>query len=291
MNDQKKKDLISVCIPTFNGGSLIEKTIKSVLLSTYSNLEVIVSDDASFDNTKEIVNKISDKRIIFIENRKRIGTPGNWNRALKKTSGKYIGLLNHDDEYGPFWIYYAINILEKNSHIGWVISAFRIIDENENILNTQLNLGDSQLFENKDAFNKAITESGFGFGYIARRELIKEIEYYDIAAGPYADYDFVIRMASKFPVYYSNNPFHVAWRIHKNNLTNKLTSFDRASYMLKILDKTFKNKQLPEKLKNQKKYCYSFANQMIKNWIDLAKQKNDFIELKKLYSLNKINGI
>jgi glycosyltransferase involved in cell wall biosynthesis len=278
-------ELVSVCIPTFNGGDILEKTIKSILISTYSNLEVIVSDDASVDNTKDIVNKMSDKRIIFIENRKRIRTPGNWNKALKKASGKYIGLINHDDEYGPFWINYVVNILEKNPHIGWVISAFRIIDENSMTLRTQLNLGDNQSFEIEDAFKKAITESGFGFGYIARREFIEEIGFYDINAGPYADYDLAIRMATKYPVYYSNNSHHLAWRIHKNNLTNKLTSYDRASYMLKVLDKTFKNKQLPEKLKNQKEYCYSFANQMIINWIDLAIIKKNFIELKKLQSL------
>lgn len=291
MNDKKKSDLVSICIPTFNGGNLIEKTIKSVLKSTYSNLEVIVSDDASFDNTKEIVNKISDKRVIFIENKKRIGTPGNWNRALEKASGKYIGLLNHDDEYGPFWIYYAINILTKNPHIGWVISAFRIINENDNILNIQLNLGDNQLFENKDAFNKAITESGFGFGYIAKRELIKEIGYYDTEAGPYADYDLAIRMAAKYPVYYSKNPHHLAWRAHENNLSNKYSSYDRILYMMQILNKTFKCSELPIELKNCKKYCYSFANEFIHKSIEHVKQKNDLIELKKLYSLVKSSEI
>jgi glycosyltransferase involved in cell wall biosynthesis len=282
-------DLVSACVPSFNSAGFIEKTVKSVLDSTYANLELIISDDASVDNTKEIVLKNSDKRIFFFENRSRIGTPRNWNRALRKASGKYIGLLNHDDEYGPFWIYYAVKILNENPNIGWVISAFRIIDENNKILNTQLNLGNSQLFKIETAFSKAITESGFGFGYIARRQLVEEIGWYDAAAGPYADYDLMIRMAAKTQGYYSNNPMHLAWRVHGNNLTERITASDRAFYMLRILDKTFKNKQLPEELKKQKKHSYSFAFELIGEWINQAKQKNDLVELTKLCSLTNPN--
>ena len=217
--------LVSICIPTYKGEKFIERTIKSVLNSTYLNLEIIVSDDSSNDTMKKIVNELNENRIKLIRNKKRKGVPWNWNSALEAATGKYVGLLNHDDEYGPFWIDYAVNVLERHPDAGLIVSAFRIINENSQTIGIQLKSGDNRILSIEDAFSKATTESGFGFGYIARRALVEEIGYYDTETGPYADYDFIIRMASKYLVYYSNNPSHLAWRMHQGNLTKNLTSF------------------------------------------------------------------
>ena len=90
---------VSICIPSYNAANYIGETIASVLSSTYHNVEIIVSDDASTDNTREAVQRFEDKRILFLGNGTRLGVPANRNRALRKASGEFVGLLNHDDLY------------------------------------------------------------------------------------------------------------------------------------------------------------------------------------------------
>ena len=128
MTPIKKQPLVSICIPSFNASKYIVETIGSVLQSSYSNIEVIVSDDASMDSTPEIVAGMEENRIRLFRNKRNLGVPGNWNRSINKAKGDYVSLLNHDDLLGPFWLTFAVHTLEKYPHIGWVGSAFRIID-------------------------------------------------------------------------------------------------------------------------------------------------------------------
>lgn len=86
----------SIIIPTYNRTGLIEKTIRSVLNQTFKDFEVIIVDDGSTDDTKEIINSINDDRInyYYIENSERAAAR---NYGIKKAKGKYITFLDSDD--------------------------------------------------------------------------------------------------------------------------------------------------------------------------------------------------
>ncbi len=89
--------LISVILPTYNRGYIVERAIKSVLNQTYKNLELIIVDDGSTDNTEEIVKSIEDKRIIFLKHKKNKGASSARNTGIKNSKGEYISFIDSDD--------------------------------------------------------------------------------------------------------------------------------------------------------------------------------------------------
>ena len=89
-----KKDKITVIIPTYNRKKLVNKAIKSVLNQTYSNIEIIVIDDCSTDNSENEIKKIKDTRIRYIKLRKRKGANYARNRGILKASGEFISFLD-----------------------------------------------------------------------------------------------------------------------------------------------------------------------------------------------------
>lgn len=89
--------LISVCIPCYNSETTIKKTINSILEQTYSNFELIISDNHSTDKTINIIKSFSDSRIKLYINDSNLGIIINFQKALSYTSGKYVKILCADD--------------------------------------------------------------------------------------------------------------------------------------------------------------------------------------------------
>jgi glycosyltransferase involved in cell wall biosynthesis len=89
--------LISVCIPTYNNGAFIVETLQCITGQTYPNLEIIVVDDCSTDDTVAKIATVKDERIKVIQNTVNLGMHGNWQKALDLATGHYIKLVCGDD--------------------------------------------------------------------------------------------------------------------------------------------------------------------------------------------------
>jgi len=91
--------LVSICIPTYNGASFIKETLCSAINQTYKNIEIIITDDHSTDNTLAICNSFAkkDNRIKVYKNSYNLGLVGNWCEVIKKTSSNWIKYLFQDD--------------------------------------------------------------------------------------------------------------------------------------------------------------------------------------------------
>lgn len=87
--------------PNLQSGHIIERAIRSVLNQTYPNLEICVVDDASTDNTAEVVTAISDPRLHYIRLTQNQGGGGARNVGIEATTGMYIAFLDSDDEWLP----------------------------------------------------------------------------------------------------------------------------------------------------------------------------------------------
>jgi len=92
---------VSVIVPTYNRAHLLGRAIESVLNQTYKDFELIVVDDGSKDNTKELVMRFSDKRIRYICLEKNIGAAAARNRGIQAAQGDYIAFQDADDEWLP----------------------------------------------------------------------------------------------------------------------------------------------------------------------------------------------
>lgn len=99
MKSIETSDLVTVVIPTYNRSNIIRKCIDSVLNQTYTNLEVIVVDDASNDNTEEVVKNIIDPRVVYIRLPENTQGTKPRNVGIEYSSGSYIAFLDSDDTW------------------------------------------------------------------------------------------------------------------------------------------------------------------------------------------------
>lgn len=130
-------DLVSIIMPSYNTADLIEESIRSVLNQTYTNWELIIVDDCSSDNTKEVVEAIGDSRIIFVEKETNSGAGDSRNRALRMAKGKWIAFLDSDDLWTEEKLEKQIEFMESNGY-SFSYTAYEEMDENGNKTNVHI---------------------------------------------------------------------------------------------------------------------------------------------------------
>lgn len=132
MNDP----LISICVPAYNGEYTVLKAVNSILSQTYKNIEVIVVDDCSPDNTYEILKSIKDQRLKLYKNDSNLGMVGNWNKCVSYATGQYVHMLHSDDILYQTCIEEKVNFLKKhlNDNVVIIFNSTQIINESDDIL-------------------------------------------------------------------------------------------------------------------------------------------------------------
>lgn len=121
--------LVSICIPTYNGAEWIRETINSALAQSYQSLEILIVDDASSDDTVELLRSFKDERIRIVVNEKNVGLAANWNRCVELARGTFIKFLFQDDILYPGCIEKLAGLLLTHENLGLVFSARDIIQE------------------------------------------------------------------------------------------------------------------------------------------------------------------
>ena len=113
---ERKTDLVSIVMPSYNTAPYIKETIQSVLNQTYTNWELIIVDDCSTDNTDEVLSEIHDERIKYFKNEKNSGAAVSRNKALREAKGQWIAYLDSDDLWMPEKLEKQINFMKKNDY-------------------------------------------------------------------------------------------------------------------------------------------------------------------------------
>lgn len=205
----EENEKISVIIPTYNRKDSIVQSIESVLNQTYKNIEVIVVDDCSNDNTIEQIKKITDKRLNFYQLDKNYGACYARNYGIKKATGRYIAFNDSDDIFIEDKLEIQMNNMKKEksdldfckmkvmeNSLEWLfpsneqeerIAKHGILNElcNGNIISTQT------ILAKKDIFDSIL---------------------FDNSLRRFQDYDLVLRIAIKFKISYTQKILVNAYR-------------------------------------------------------------------------------
>jgi glycosyltransferase involved in cell wall biosynthesis len=132
-----KNPKVSVVMPVYNTGKFLRETIESVLNQTLKEIELIIVNDASKDNSLEIIREYAkkDKRIVLVNHSKNKGVSKSMNDGIKKSKGKYVAILGSDDLFLPKKLEIQFNFLEKHPEIFLVGSSGIYVDENGKEIN------------------------------------------------------------------------------------------------------------------------------------------------------------
>ncbi len=120
---------VTVCLPTFNKARYLPAAIESVLVQGFRDYELLIVNDASPDQTDEIVRGFGDSRIRYVRNRQNMGLVENWNRCLNLAQGDYAIIFHDDDVMLPGLLRREVEVLDGDSKVVLVHAAAQAIDE------------------------------------------------------------------------------------------------------------------------------------------------------------------
>lgn len=224
--------LVSICIPTYNSGRFVKRTLDSVLSQDYKNLEVIVVDDCSKDNTAEVVKAYQDERLSFYINETNQGLTKNWNNVVSRAKGKYVMLLCADDVIYHDCVLEEVKALEENPTATMVICNTYIVNSADAITLKIKRLPKEGLYNGKKLAKKSIhfkNYYGAPNGILFRRFVMERIGYFDESLKHIPDYDMWLRLSYEGEVYYLDK-FLSAFRVHNVSNTSNLITKGRKEF-------------------------------------------------------------
>ena len=122
---------VSIILPVYNGGPHLPKAINSILSQSFGNFELIIVNDGSTDNSKQVITSFNDPRIVYIANERNSGLIFTLNKAIDKASGKYIARMDADDICHTDRLAEQKKWLDEHSATSVVASTIEFIDEND----------------------------------------------------------------------------------------------------------------------------------------------------------------
>ena len=130
MNELKDYGLVSIIMPSYNASRFITESIKSVIVQTYQNWELLIADDCSKDSSVEVIKKIIDKdqRIKLFSLLKNVGAAAARNVAIEHANGQYIAFLDSDDVWEPEKLERQLAFMKENKY-AFTYSEYYVMEE------------------------------------------------------------------------------------------------------------------------------------------------------------------
>ena len=184
--------LVSIVIPVYNGANYVSEAIESALKQTYKNIEVIVVNDGSTDNTEKIVKKYGDKiRYFYKENG---GVASALNLGIKNMKGEYFSWLSHDDIYYPNKIERQIEELKNIDKDNILYSGFELINDKSEFLYAWEIASTNEYRKLNNSFY-ALLLSGLNFcSLLIPKKAFYEVDFFNEDLKCTQDYDLLFKI-------------------------------------------------------------------------------------------------
>lgn len=282
--------LVSIIMPTYNSAKFIKCTIDSILCQSYDNLEIIIVDDGSTDNTEEIIKTYSTHKIKYIYQHNSGGPSKPRNTGISLARGELISLFDSDDIMNIHKIKYSVESFVNNNQIDILFTDFTVIDEVGDVLisrfldnytsfrklllpisncnNTYLLIG--------DVYHELINANFIGTsGVMFKKSLFQEIGEMDVSISCSEDVDYWYRIAIVGKCFAYLDYIGHMYRKRPNSITSRLS--ENFPFMLKVLERQQKHilneetKKVLNSLIGEVLLSYGWISLKLKNY-ELAQQ-------------------
>jgi len=246
---------VSVIIATYNRSHFVCEAIESVLNQTFLDFEIIVIDDGSKDNTKQVLEKYGSRiHYIFQENK---GRAESRNTGIKNTKGEYIAFLDDDDIWLPNKLEKQVAFLDSHPEIGLVHTFVELIDEQGLLLQK----------ETEKCFKFYRKAMKLGYAYegmsqlcimflstvVVRKDCFEKVGFFDLSIPAFEDWDFYLRFALEYRIGTISEPL-VKFRLHKAHSTLSEFTYGRIQTSMKHLAMLDSRNNFP--FRNQVRYNF-----------------------------------
>ncbi len=212
---------ISVIIPTYNRAGFVREAIESVLRQTYRDLEVIVVDDGSIDNTKEVVSNYEDPRVRYIYQENQ-GVSGALNTGIKAAQAEYIAMLASDNVLFKDALQKCIDFMDPHPEVGFCYGQIFTMDGRGHLLRSKKLIGPKTTYisdGNDEIIRLLLGEPSIGY-FIVRTACFENIGLFNTTLRMSEDWDMLFRLAKSYSVGLLAEPLGIV-REHNQSMTAK----------------------------------------------------------------------
>lgn len=192
-------ETVSVCIPAYNAAKFLKQTIESVLGQTYSNIQLIVVDNASTDETREIVRTFKDDRITYVRNPKTLPAHANWTVATSFATGEWTKLLCADDVLDPECLEKSLIMASENPTAGVVAGGRDVINARGQVVLSLRKQPNVQSLDHQDLVEAVIATGtnpiGESLCLMWKSELTTQVGPFSSRWKYFIDLDYWLRLA------------------------------------------------------------------------------------------------
>ncbi|MBP3223845.1 MAG: glycosyltransferase [Campylobacter sp.] len=253
--------LVSVVIPSYNHEKYISETITAILNQTYKNIELIIIDDGSKDNSPNIIENFRKKHNFTFIHRQNRGLCATLNQAIDLAHGKYFAICASDDVLLPDSIEKRVNFMEKNSEFGMCYGKVCNFSDEKNIINVG-EPASGWIFE--ELLSRYFIPAA---SIMIKKDVYSEVGKYDENL-IIEDYDMSLRIAEKFQIGFIDEIL-ARYRLHGENTTKQLYRMYEGQ------------KQIIYKWQNKENFKILTTNWRLK-WFDMFSRNNKKEALKYL---------
>ena len=282
--------MISVIINVYNGEKYIKKCIDSIINQTYKDLEIIIINDGSTDNTLSICESYDDERIRII-NQKNMGISLSRNVGIDNINGEYAFFVDSDDYIEPDTIEYLYDLCKKYNVKMATCQSIVVYDYETKIVNKEEKV---DIINGLDIVKKMLLNlerNGNIWGKLMKRELIKKVKFQDRIMD---DLPVVYKMALPLDkIAYSNQIKYYYYKHPNSILTSKKPDYSIDFYKSVLERYDYLKKLYPDMIENE--ICvlwsivilYGHNNEIVNNYLEEVKAKELF---KKMFTIKVISS-